>query len=162
MDVAFIDTCTWTDRMQEQNHIWNLNKPSCGHRKTKDPEGEDSEGDGTLVNNDTLTQPHITFHTPPVSASPFIHSLPLHEAVKQTPLQVPKDPRGQEGEAERGWWDTLFKPPTHTHKHTHTHLHSLLLPFPICLIPCIIHYPPCSSLLLPAPLTLSVPISFSL
>lgn len=106
----------------------------------------------------THTATHQTSHSACL-CQPFIHSLPLHEAVKQTPLQVPKDPRGrgQEGEAERGWWDTLFKPHTHTHTHNHT---LLLTPspsfFPICLLPCIIHHPPCS------PRSLCFRISFSL
>lgn len=72
----------------------------------------------------------------------IIHSLPLHEAVKQTPPQVPEDPRGwgQEEEVERGWWDILFKP------HTHTRTPSTSSPsfFPICLLPCITHPPLCS------------------
>lgn len=68
---------------------------------------------------------HTNTHQTPHSARfcyPIIHSLPLHKAVKQTPLQVPKDPRcrGQYGEAQLRWWDTLFK--QHTYTHTHTHL----------------------------------------
>lgn len=115
---------------------YNPNVTMYRHKKTT------GEWRWLYINGHCNTQ--TSTHQTPHSACLFqliIHSLPLHEAVKRTPPRVPEDPEGggQEGEAERGWWDTLFKP------HSHTHRLTAFTPsrFP-CRLLCIIHHLLCS------------------